>query len=270
MKHLFSRLLFAVLILALMVALVPAQAKTEKKEKAGAHPAEEKAKIALPFTVGERLSYEVSWSNFLVAGELTLEVADRKNFDGIDSYQMNATAQSVGMVSLLGYKVKDVYQSFVDAKTLKPFRAEKRTRHKDRREASSVLIDHEQGTARIDGKKTIEIPPDTYDLASLIYAIRAMALTPGKAQVLTLLEDGKLYGLKVECEKREKIETRLGKYEALKITTKKLAGSKEEDPYKLRIYLTDDDRRLPVLISAAPSWGEVRVELTQATGTKTK
>jgi hypothetical protein len=38
----------------------------------------------------------------------------------------------------------------------------------------------------------------------------------------------------------------------------------------LKIYLTNDAQRLPVLITAEPTWGEVRVELIVATGTKKK
>jgi hypothetical protein len=47
-----------------------------------------------------------------------------------------------------------------------------------------------------------------------------------------------------------------------------MEGKRDSNLYNLRIYLSNDSRRLPVLITAEPSWGEVRVELTSATGTK--
>ena len=65
-----------------------------------------------PFTVGERLNYEVSWSDFIVAGELTLETKERRNFDGVDAFHVSAEAQSVGLVSAAVIKVNDIYESF--------------------------------------------------------------------------------------------------------------------------------------------------------------
>jgi hypothetical protein len=97
-----------------------------------------------------------------------------------------------------------------------------------------------------------------------------MDLTIGKARALTLIEDDKLYTIRVEPEAREKVYTRAGEYNAIRISTKSLDGGKAKDPYKLKFYLTNDSRRIPVLITAEPSWGEVRVELTSAIGTRKK
>jgi len=259
------KMLFAALtIMFLWLPLGLAQVKSVKSE---APAFDRKSTSVNPFVVGERLNYEASWSSFLVAGELTLETKERRNFDGTDGFRISALAQSVGLVSLMGYKVKDTYQSYIDAETLKPFRAERQTRHKNKTDQSSVVIDHARGVARLDDGKTLDIPPDTYDLAGLIYAIRAMDLTQGKARTFTLLEDDKLYPLSVEPGKREKLELKSGKYDVISITTRAI-GKRNEDPYKLRIYITNDERRLPVLITASPSWGEVRVELTSFSGTR--
>jgi hypothetical protein len=231
---------------------------------------DKKSKAAYPLVVGERLNYEVSWSSFVVAGELTLETKERRSFDGIDGFHVTAQAQSVGLVSLMGYKVNDTYESFIDAKTLKPFRAERRTRHGKKRDQSSVVLDHERRTASLSDGRVIDIPEETYDLAGLLYAVRAMDLTIGKARTLTLIEDDKLYTIRVEPEAREKVYTRAGEYSAIRISTKSVDERGTRDPYKLKFYLTNDMQRIPVLITAEPVWGEVRVELTSATGTKKK
>jgi hypothetical protein len=264
-----KRLMSALAILLLSLPLGIAQVKSVKSEAPAfdRKPGEKKSNTLSPFIVGEKLNYEASWSSFIVAGELTLETKERGNFDGVDGFHITAQAQSVGLVSVLGYKVKDTYESFIDAATLKPFRAEKRTRHKSKTDQASVRIDHERGVAQLDNGKTIDVPPDTYDLAGLIYAIRAMDISSGKPKTFTLLEDEKLYPLSVEPGKKEKIELKSGKYDAILITTRSV-GKRNEDPYKLKIYITDDARRLPVLITASPSWGEVRVELTSFSGTR--
>jgi hypothetical protein len=218
-----------------------------------------------PFIAGERLSYDVSWADFIVAAELTIQTDDRRTFDGVDGYHVTAQARTVGLVSGLVIKVLDVYDSFISAATLQPFRAEKRSRHGKKQTQSSVAIDQEHRTARVAGGPTLEIPPGTYDLAGLIFAIRGMDLTMGKANTLTLIEDDKLYTIKVQPETREKVTTHAGSYETIKIATSMIRGRENDKLYNLRIYITDDARRLPVLITAEPSWGSVRVELTSAT-----
>lgn len=218
-----------------------------------------------PFVAGERLSYDVSWADFIVAGELTIQTDDRRTFDGVDGYHVTAQARTVGLVSGLALKVLDVYDSFVNANTLQPFRAEKHMRHGKKQAQSSVILDQEHRIARLASGGTLEIPSDTYDLAGLIFAIRGMDLTLGKARTLTVIEDEKLYTIKVQPEAHEKITTRTGSYETVKIATSMMKGRENDKLYNLRMYITNDARRLPVLITAEPSWGSVRVELTSVT-----
>jgi len=218
-----------------------------------------------PFIAGERLSYDVSWADFIVAGELTIQTDERRSFDGIDGFHVTAQARTVGLVSGLALKVNDVYDSFINASNLQPFRAEKHSRHGKKQAQSSVVIDQEHRTARVANGRTLEIPPDTYDIAGLIFAIRGMDLTLGKVRTLTVLEDEKLYTIKVQPESRERITTRTGNFDTVKIATTMVRGKENDKLYNLRMYITDDARRLPVLITAEPSWGSVRVELTSAT-----
>jgi hypothetical protein len=216
------------------------------------------------------LSYDVSWADFIVAAELTIETDGRRNFDGIDAYHVTAQAKTVGLVSGIVLKVNDVYESFVNTATLQPFRAEKRIRHGKKQSQYSVTIDHQRRQAKSPDGQTVEIPPDTFDLAGLIFAIRGMDLTLGKTRTFTLLEENKLYSVKVEPEAREKVTTPAGSYDTIKIATSMVKADATDKLYNLRLYITGDSRRLPVLITAEPSWGSVRVELTSATGIKSK
>ena len=220
-----------------------------------------------PFIAGERLVYDVSWADFIVAAEFTIETDQRRSFDGVDGYHVTAQAKTVGLVNGL-FKVNDIYESFIDSATLKPFRAEKRSRHGKNQTQSSVTIDQVKRTAQLGEGRTLEIPEDTYDLAALIFAIRGMDLTLGKTRSMTVFEDGKLYTINLKPEAREKVTTRAGSYETVKIATSRIKGRENDKLYNLSIYITADAARMPVLITAEPSWGSVRVELTSATGTK--
>jgi len=214
-----------------------------------------------PFTAGEVLSYDVSWADFIVAGELTIQTDGRRSFDNRNGFHVTAQAKSVGLVNGLVMKVNDVYDAFVDESTLRLYRAEKHSRHGKKQSQSSATIDSEKRTAVLDSGRTIEIPDNTYDLASLIFAIRGMDLTSGKSRTVTVLEDGKLYTIKLQPEARERITTRAGTFETVRVATSMIRDRENDKLYNLRMNISTDARRLPVLIAADPSWGSVRVEL---------
>jgi len=100
----------------------------------------------------------------------------------------------------------------------------------------------------------------------MLFAIRGMDLTIGKARTITLIEDDKLYTVKVQPDGNEKITTRAGTYDTVRVATSMVKGRENDKLYNLRIFITTDARRIPVLITAEPSWGSVRVELTSVSG----
>jgi hypothetical protein len=254
-----------VLIIFVVLAIyVPASLCQSRQVMSGRNVAPSTTSPVNPFSPGERLSYDVSWADFIVAAELNIDTDDRRSFDGIEGYHVTVQARTVGLVSGLALKVNDVYESFIDRSTLKPFRAEKRSRHGKKETQSSITI--EKNTAKLGAGRTLELPDDTYDLAGLLFAIRGMDLTIGKSRTFTLIEDDKLYTIKVQPEGREKVSIPTGTYETVKVATSMVKGRENDKLYNLRIFITSDARRLPVLITAEPSWGSVRVELTSVAG----
>lgn len=219
-----------------------------------------------PFVVGEELNYEASWSSFIVAGELNVRVVERGPFEGVDAYRIIAEAQTVGLVDAVIYKVRDTYESFVNADSFTPFRALRRARHGKNREQNSFTIDPKRRVALLGDGRTIELSAVTYDMASLLYAIRAIDMTTGRASEFTLLEEDKLHKLRVEPEARERVRTRAGSYDTVRVGIRLVDGRELNDKHQLRLYVTPDSRRLPVLLTASPLWGEIRVELTHAPG----
>jgi hypothetical protein len=258
-----KRTFTALAVIAFLISTVPAQSRGEKaaREASASRPVS-------TLTVGERLTYDVSWADFVVAGELTLETKERRNFDGVDAYRVTAQGQSVGLVSAIVYKVNDVYESFINAQTLQPFRAGKNTRHGKNRRQSSFTLDHKSRTAQLDDGRKIPIPENTHDVASLFYAVRGMDLTPARVRTFTLIEDGNLYDIKAEVEGREKITLKGRSYDVVRIATKAVRAGARRDPYQLKFYVTADAKRLPVLMTAEPSWGSVRMELTSVAGSR--
>jgi hypothetical protein len=247
------------------VAEMPAGDRPSSREGRGETGDLEKLTGETPpaaFVVGEQINYDISWSNFIVAGELTLETKERARFDGRDAFHISAQAQSVGIVKALNYRLNDQYESFVDTSSLLPFRGNKVSHHGKKLARSSFVIDPNRHTATLDDGKSVEVPKDTYDMASVLFAIRGLNQAPGSSKTLNVIEDGKIYTIRVEPEAREKVYTRPANYDAFRIAVKMIEAGKPTGAYKIRIYLTRDQRRLPVLITAEPPWGQIRMEMT--------
>jgi hypothetical protein len=241
---------------ALLCARRPDQARKVSTDKSTTE------KAAAPFVVGEQINYDISWSNFIVAGELTLQTKERAKFDGRDAFHVSAQAQSVGIVKALNHRLNDQYESFVDTSSLLPFRGSKVSHHGKKVVQSSFVMDPSGHTARLADGTSIDVPRDTYDMASVLFAIRGISQLPGSSKTLNIIEDGKLYTIRVEPEAKEKIYTRVGTYDAFRVAIKMIEAGKPTDAHRIRIYLTRDQERLPVLITAEPPWGQIRIEMT--------
>jgi hypothetical protein len=246
-----------------LVAVSAGQRNQDKVRGArGDHDRTTPEKASATYVVGEQINYDISWSNFIVAGELTLQTKERSKFEGRDAFHVSAQAQSVGLVKALNYRLNDQYESFIDTSSLLPFRGTKISRHGKRVVQSSFVVDQNGHTATLADGKSVEVPKDTYDMASVLFAIREIDETPGASKTLNVIEDSKIYPIRVEAEAREKIYIRAGNYDAFRIAVKMIEGGKPSDTHKIRIYLTRDRQRLPVLITAEPPWGQIRIEMT--------
>src|SRR5262245_12853794 len=72
------------------------------------------------FTAGERLSYSVSWSNFVTAARLELEVVERGAFFGQEGFQLRAKVETIGDVRAIFFEMYNQYTSYANTKTLLP------------------------------------------------------------------------------------------------------------------------------------------------------
>ena len=108
------------------------------------------APSTLPFEVGEKLSYDVSWKIF-DAGTATMVLVDRVWFQNEEMYKVNAVVRSTGIVSTL-FKVVDVFESFFHTKELCSYRIMKDILEGRRHRNTVVTFDRRSLTARMEDK----------------------------------------------------------------------------------------------------------------------
>lgn len=249
-------------VLALLVALLGGGAIREagesKKDLSGA-----------PFSPGEKLTFRVIYLA-LPAGTIVLKVEEMISWEGYEVYRLVATARSSPLFSLF-YRVRNRLESLIDVKTLLPRRFEEHReegRHRnheivlfDRDRKVAVAFDVKEGETAAEGVR-IPVPADVQDALSAFYHLRRQELKVGEIVVIDVNTGDKNYQVEVEVLGREK----LGKQELETIVVKptlkkaKLGGILEEkdDVY---IWLTDDERRIPVRIVAEVGFGSLIIIL---------
>jgi hypothetical protein len=214
-----------------------------------------------PLQVGEKLSFNVSWSNFVTAARMELELVGQGAFFGQEGYQLRTRVETVGYVRSLFAELDNEYTSYVDAKTLLPYRVQNTTRQGDKSDDATIVVDQRAQTARhADGTES-KLPAPSFDLPALVYALRARGLRPGERAKFSAFHGKKSFEIEAEAKERERIATQLGEYDAVRIELS--AKGKESPSYRVRLWLSADERRLPLLIVSKPSFGEVKAQLAQ-------
>ncbi len=211
-----------------------------------------------PFVVGERLAYNVSWSTFSTAARIEMEVADRGLFFGHESYQIRARVETLGEIRSLFGEIDHQYNSYVNLKTALPHRLVTSVRQGQAQLEQITLFDQPKKQATFSDETTAALPGDTFDLASLVYGLRLRGVAEGQHLTLAALYGKELIPVEAEVKGRERIQTQAGTYTALCV---KLTPKGKLSKYRVRVWLSDDAQRLPVLVTAKLPFGEPRAEL---------
>ncbi|MEK7832883.1 MAG: DUF3108 domain-containing protein, partial [Acidobacteriota bacterium] len=122
--------------------------------------------------VGERLTYNVTFSEFAVAGRIEMEVVEQGTFFGQDGYQIRTKAESVGQVRSLFGEIDHQYTAYVNPRTATPYRLVRSIRQGKTRIEDTIVFDQGKQQAIFSDDSSVGISPGTFDLTSLIYAMR--------------------------------------------------------------------------------------------------
>ncbi|HKX27766.1 MAG TPA: DUF3108 domain-containing protein, partial [Blastocatellia bacterium] len=109
--------------------------------------------------------------------------------------------------------------------------------------------------------RTIQIAPSTFDIPSLIYAMRVRQWPQKGKQKFTAFYNQEVIQVEATIKNREKITTPAGSYNAVCF---RFSPQKRYSDYRIVGCFSDDKQRLPVLVTAKLPLGNVRAELASA------
>jgi hypothetical protein len=243
------------------IAVTPTPNKPEASipRNVPAEPTTPNAASSATPSVGEQLNYNVFLgASAQAVGTVACEVRGRGRFFEREALLVNATARTSGVGERL-FPVNDRITSYLDPLTLLPFRSEMQLQEGARRLSRIWSFEQERGEAvRADGLRT-EILNGTYDLPSLIYAVRRFDLAPPKRTSIAIMTANRPHTLTITSVGREQIQ--LGGEQIAAVQLRLTTDDREPDRHGLRVWISDDRRRLPLRFTMQTPLGAVRADL---------
>ena len=217
--------------------------------------ASEIPRTKIPFQSGEKLMYKGTWGK-IPAGALTLEVLPKTSFNGMDAYHLVMITKTSPRVDVI-YKVRERQDSYIDTGITRSLFYRKNTISKHPRDVN-VTFDWKnmQATYSNFSKKTkpVRILPGTFDPLALFYVIRLQNLKEGSTIYIPLTDGKQNIEVKAIVGKSSRMKIAGKVYNTIAITPdmrtfdylKKV--TKKSESAQLTIWVTDDDKKIPVKI----------------------
>lgn len=219
-----------------------------------------------PFHPGEKLTYNISWSKVFTAGTAVMEVMKEQDAADRTVFRFVSTARTTGMVDK-AYPVRDRVQSVVDGVTLESISYDLDQRHGSKKKQRQLTFDNinHKVKAISDGvETTADIPEHALDALSSLYYVRT---TPefiiGKPVIVGIYDSGKCWTVEVHVLGKERIKTPVGEFDTIKVKTYPKYEGVFMHKGEIFIWLTDDRRRIPVLMKSTITIGSIVAQLTE-------
>ena len=230
------------------------------------------------FQAGERITYKLYYHWGLVwlpAGEVVFKVNELS-----EQYHITVTGTTYESYEWF-YKVRDTYESYLDKETLLPQIHIKDVKEGGYTRYDRTTFDRKNNVATSARGKTrddlstekINFEGCIHDLISIVYWARNLRyedMYVNQEIPITILMDRKIYPLKVKYlgrEERTKIKDS-GYYDTQKFSPQLIAGDVFKEGDEMKIYVTNDKNKLPVLIESPVVVGSVQAVLHKYSGLK--
>ena len=219
------------------------------------------------FGFGERLEYSVGYK-FITAGYAVFQVGKEPVLvNDHQCYDIRFDVASLASLEFL-YKVRDRYRTMVDIDGLFPWRFEQTIREGGFSKDFAASFDQTDHHA-ITTEGTFKIPPFVHDVVSALYHVRTHDLrSMKKGDVIQMHNffDRETHELQIRVLGRQQIEVEAGIFNTIVIEPIIKQGGLFKSDGRILIWLSDDERKIPVKVSSKILIGSVDAELTAYKG----
>jgi len=212
------------------------------------------------FKEGEKLIYIVKWKG-VAGGTSVMGVEKIVKISGRDAYYATLSTRTSGFFDTF-FKVRDFVESYIDKEGIFTWKQRKKLRGGKYRSDRETIYDQANHKSLYKGK-TIDIPFYVQDYLSSFYYLRTQDLKEGGSVIMDTNDDGKNYSVEAKVIGIEEITTPSGKFTTLKteVVWRREGKFREQSSW---IWLSNDERKIPVKIERQSRTGEITMLLKKA------
>jgi hypothetical protein len=231
------------------------------------------------FRTGETIKYKVHYG-IINAGEATVEtsgnlerVADRP------CYKATVSGRTIGSFDLFLH-VRDQWRAYIDTASILPLRSTRDIEESSYRKKEVVDFDQAHDlvnvlqTHRKDPiRYTFKVPNNAQELVSGFYYLRTINydhMKVGDMLHIGSYFDETSFNLDVVFKGREIVETKAGPVHVLKLVPKLPNNRIFRGEDAIKVYLSDDRNKIPVLFQAEMFVGSIKVDMYKYDGLKSR
>jgi hypothetical protein len=226
-----------------------------------------------PFDAGEKAVYKATWNGISVA---TAEIfTTSQMIDGKKFYTVRVEAKTSPVLDFM-WKMRDTITSTIEAKGLAPARFTFSQRENRKMIDTEARFDrntkkwfvHRDERRKVK-KYEFDQPPNIVDPITAIYLARSQDLKVGDHLYFNIFGGKHRYLLDLEVERRETIQIASGNVDAFKIVPRIKNLTKQGYAERLNeasVWISADERRVPVMLTSKIFVGSVRMEKIEEKG----
>jgi hypothetical protein len=211
-----------------------------------------------PYKIGEHLTYNVAYSNFPSAAHVEVQVVSRGIYFGREGLQLRGHVETTGVVNVALFAINNDYTTYVDPESGLPFHSQGVIHEASR--STDISLDFTQPAGAIAIPPKQGTFPGTYDFLAAFYRLRALPLSEGSTYNFSIRGSAETYQAEIKVVGRQVIKTNVGSFNTI-VSQIRVANNSLVNGYRLKIYFSDDERHVPVLLTAKVGVGEVRAEI---------
>jgi len=213
---------------------------------------------AWPFQIGERLTYNVSFTG-ITAGQASLEVVNDTVVNNYHQLHIRFNARTTFPVSSI-YTINDQVDTWLDSKYLYTKKLTKNIREGNYKNDSYTIIDYDQSIAITNGD-TVIIDQFLRDSYSLFYFLRTIPLIIGETIDFTAFDGKIITPFQVITKSKETINTMAGTFPCLVVKPFREGTTLLKNKGDMMIWFSDDKIRLPIQIRIKLKYGSMLLKL---------
>lgn len=216
------------------------------------------------FKEGEVVKFEVFYSTlgaYIGAGEATFTTL-LERFNGKPVYHVIGEGKTYSFFDNF-FQVRDRYESFIDTASLLPYKFIRNVSEGSYKKYNNVTFNQAANTAT-STNGVFNITDCMQDVMSSVYYARNIDFNKYKVDdrvPFDMFLDDEIFHLYIRYMGKERVKTRYGKFNAIKIKPFLIKGTIFEGGEKMTVWISDDPNHIILRVESPISVGSIKVDM---------